>query len=224
MSMEKEDNQNVQAPGKIVDREMIMSDLTEWFTGFQKTFQSLMALGNLRDRQKPLMRLYQDILLGELRSSGVIHVAEQEANSLLYQQITTFDPDEKELKNTVVHGGSVKLDPAKPHWSFIMNDLDYDHDQEGIEWRLGLRFGFGTTVKDQGSDQPGLWQTTAMTYSPDRVLTVAGKDITFRKKLNFDPEESRNFIYPPEDFDLKAFRRGLRRGLKNPKGYRQGRG
>lgn len=202
--------------------------LRDWFSQVQTTFQSLRDLGDLRDRQKPLMRLHRDILLGELRSVGVVHVAEQEANSILRHNISYFKPGAKEIFSTEVHGRV--LDLSKPDWFFMLHDVGYDHDNFEMEWKEGLKFSLSRTLEESTAKKSGIWATTEITYSPSRYLIVRGEDKTYEEKLGFpDNGEETHFgmtfpypgvlIYPPENFDLEKFKHGLKASLTNPKKF-----
>lgn len=206
-----------------------VEEIVDFMRGVQDRFQTFRELGELRDAQQPLMRLYRDVLLGELRATGIIHVAEQEANEVLEFDMTYFRPGDTELSSTCVHGRPIE--PSKLSWGFMLHDVDYDaQDVDQMPWEEGLKFGFSRTIKQHTETEPGVWATVEMTYLPNRHLVIAGVEVTYDEKLGFHVAYDRfglNFPYKggliyPKEFDLEEFRQGLRKALDNPKKYQTG--
>lgn len=210
----------------------IDAQLADFAAGVNATIAGFQALANLREAQRPFMRLYRDVLLAELRGIGIINIAEQEANRILRYHMTYFKPGDRELSSTEVSGKP--LDPAKPAWFFYLPDVAYDASNvQEMPWQEGLDFGFSRTLKAATFDETGIWATVDMIYTPDKYLVIRGETETYREKLGYPDNGMEDhmgiaypypgiLIHPPENLDLETFRIGLRASLENPRKFQTG--
>lgn len=198
-----------------------INQVIDGFQEFRNRFEEGMKLIDLRFRQRPLARMQRELMLSELRSIGIIHVAEGVSNHILYQNASFFNPEVSPYLHTTLVPGR-KLVSNKETWFFSLNEINFSHDHPDMPWINMLDFGFGKVVQDEGPSRPALYKFVDMTYLEDRILKVEGNGITYEKQFIFDPKSFGSYAHTSEPVDLVEFEQKLREALLNPKTVREG--